>query len=510
MTKNYDGSWRVNLPAFCIEFIEQMGDGRLGSSNAIEDILTGLFVERDFWQGSTDSMLFSGLLNDLPSPESQRRVLETLCEHFPDNPHFWGHLGRQMNLQGSGSFEEAETALRSAIDLEPSDEVHHHGLGMVYRFEIKRRLQEHLSGNETVSDRLRRIDRLFQQAEECFETARAANPNSPYPLVTPIQMIVEIFERLAALSGENEYAKFLCQNSHVSEWCRDKVAKAETLLSQLRQLEAGSEPTRYRRECDSRLHGVVGNFEAMVDGLSSLLRMPGVAKPPVRTMLANAYVGRLEKDGARVQIKTARRVVELMQQNLQENPRSGHDMRNWFRAFRLLPEFTLLEAIERMTHWSLMSDSVDALYYLYILHFMGARRGIHRSVIKAKQYVELSKQSAPVLLSKKSFEWWATENMDRPCPLLHHSELGPWSKEENFFKGVDNLGWLVGRIDEIRSPQAGTIIIDGMPAFFVPRSDFQRVRDLNVRVQCFVGFSYEGLRAWNVQRMEIPSNGVKR
>ena len=491
----------ANLTAFCMDFIEGMGEERLRDSTAIQEILTNLFVERGLWQGSTDPKLFSALLNELPTPESQRRVLETLCEHFPVNAHFWGHLGRQINLRGSGSYAEAERALKRAIELESVDEVHHHGLGMVYRFEVKRRLQEYLSGGETVEDRLEEVKVIFEQAEACFETARKTNPNSQYPLVTPIQMIVEAFERLAALSGMVDYAIFLRQTDHVSEWCRAKVATAESLLAQLRQQEANSEPTRYRKECDSRLQGIIGNFEAMVDGLSYLLRMPGIAKPPVRRMLANAYVRRMGKDAGTVQVKTLRRIVELMEENLADDPTNGHDMRNWFRAFRLLPEFTLTEAIEKMTHWSLMSDSIDTLYYLYILHFMSACHGIHRSVGEAKRYVELCKQRAPVLLSKKSFEWWAADSLNRPCPLVHHSELGPWSKEKNFFEGVHNLGVVEGRIDEIRSPQAGTIIVDGMPAFFVPRSDFQRVRDLNVRVTSYVGFSYEGLRAWNVQRM---------
>ncbi len=244
----------------------------------------------------------------------------------------------------------------------------------------------------------------------------------------------------------------------------------------------------------------------MVEGLSSLLHMTGVAKPPVRRMLANAYVRRMEDDTVAVQAKRLRRIVELMQENLADDPTNGADMRIWFRAFRMLPSFTLTEAIDKMTQWSLMSDSIDALYYLYILHFISARRGIHTSLGEARRYVELCKQRAPLLLSKKSFEWWAADALNRPCPLVHHSELGPWSKEENFFTGVNSLGVVGGRIDEIRSPQAGTIVVDGMPAFFVPRSDFQRARDLNVAVTCYVGFSYEGLRAWNVRRAAVVLN----
>ena len=265
--------------------------------------------------------------------------------------------------------------------------------------------------------------------------------------------------------------------------------------------EANSEPTRYRKECDSRLQEIAGNFEGLVGGLSSILHMPNVAKPPVRRLLANAYVRRIEDDKVTVSRKALRRVVELMQENIAEDPTNSHDVRTWFRAFRILPEFTLSEAIEQMTHWSLVSDNVDALYYLYILHFIAACRGVHKSVFESKKYVAQCKQNAPLLLSKKSFEWLASDNLDRSCPLVHHSELGQWSREENFFEGANKLSEVKGRIDDIRSAQAGTIVVKGMPAFFVPRSDFQRIRDLNASVTCNLGFSYEGLRAWNVRRV---------
>ena len=129
-----------------------MADKRLRDSAVIQGILTDVFIERDIWQGSTDPRLFSELLNDLPVLQSQRRILETLCEHFPNNAHFWGHLGRHINLRDTGSFHEAETALKRAIELDPNNEVHHHGLGMVYRLEVKRRLQDHLIHGERVRE----------------------------------------------------------------------------------------------------------------------------------------------------------------------------------------------------------------------------------------------------------------------------------------------------------------------------------------------------------------------
>ena len=159
----------------------------------------------------------------------------------------------------------------------------------------------------------------------------------------------------------------------------------------------------------------------------------------------------------------------------------------------------LVRAIEQMTQWSLLSDDIDSQYYLYILHFIAARDKFPRSAQQAKQYIELCRRQARALQSKKSFEWWAAGGLRRPCPLVHHSELGPWSREKDFFEGIEKLGRIEGRIDDIASPQAGTIDIHGVPAFFAPRGQFYRGRDLNISVTCFLGFSYEGLRAWDVR-----------
>lgn len=499
---NLPEAWRINLSAFCLQFIQEMAVEGLRESGAVTDILSDLFIERGTRQDSATPQQFSDLLNDIRSRESQRRVMEALCDHFPDTAHFWSHLGRHISICGSGTFEEAEAMLLRAIAIEPGDDAHRHTLGMVYRGKIRSLLEEPLAGTETVAGRLTSITPIFTQAEDCFAKARELNRDSQYPVVTPIQMIIETFERLARLGGQGGgYQAFLNSTDLVAEWCRGKIVAAQELLSVLHHQEANSVPSSYRLACDSRLQGVLGNFEGMVRGLTELLGRPDVALAPVRRLLANGYVQQIDSGTATRQSRMLRRVVELMEDNLAENPSSGHDVRTWFRAYRMLPDFTLVRALERMTQWSLVSDDIDAKYYLYILHFIAAREGIPRSTEKTMQYIELCRRQAPVLQSKRSFEWWAASERHRPCPLVHHSELGPWSKARDFFEGEDKLDAIEGRIDQIQSPQSGLIMVSGIPAFFVPRTQFYRGRDLNASVTCYLGFSYEGLRAWNVRRV---------
>jgi hypothetical protein len=102
-------------------------------------------------------------------------------------------------------------------------------------------------------------------------------------------------------------------------------------------------------------------------------------------------------------------------------------------------------------------------------------------------------------VSKKSYEWIAAKSLNRGLQLAHHSELGGWSKEKDFFERRNRLEMVDGRIDEIKTPQAGTIIVSEMAAFFAPRYDFTKISDTNRAVRAYIGFSYEGLRAWSVK-----------
>jgi len=58
-----------------------------------------------------------------------------------------------------------------------------------------------------------------------------------------------------------------------------------------------------------------------------------------------------------------------------------------------------------------------------------------------------------------------------------------------------------GRIAKIEAPQTGTIEVNGgLYAFYVPALGGGYSRDrLNRLVDFYLGFSYDGLRAWNIK-----------
>ena len=103
--------WKARLPDFCCEFIACIAERIPEDSHIAEELLSQIFVDRSSTrqadrsstnkaassstrQGSSGyTAQFAPLINSMPSTQAGRRVLETLCESFPDNPHFWNHWG---------------------------------------------------------------------------------------------------------------------------------------------------------------------------------------------------------------------------------------------------------------------------------------------------------------------------------------------------------------------------------------------------------------------------------
>ena len=101
----------------------------------------------------------------------------------------------------------------------------------------------------------------------------------------------------------------------------------------------------------------------------------------------------------------------------------------------------------------------------------------------------------------RSYEWLG----EGPgiARLVHQSRLGDWGPDQGFWKNTEPLTRVSGRVARINGPQAGMIeLAGGLEAFFVPaRSGLSRGHE-NTPVQAFLGFSYDGPRAWDILRDE--------
>jgi len=207
---------------------------------------------------------------------------------------------------------------------------------------------------------------------------------------------------------------------------------------------------------------------------------------------------RRKGDWASLESKEVRRCVDLLEGNLAENPNDATSLRLWIRAVRHSSTPPSLDKlIERVSYWKANTNTLDAAFYLYVLHTLVALEGSTLARGDADRALEDCRNLSRFRRNRyRSFEWLGKGTGLQQ--LVHQSELGEW--ESGFWQNTARLVRVKGRVASIDAPQKGFIeTTSAQEAFFVPIvAGLHQGRDENRSVEFFLGFSYDGLRAWQV------------
>ena len=492
-------AWRIWLADLSCSFIESLVSiGGYDSSHSL-DICLQLFISREYWEESKAMRRhFSELLLSIPTEAGQHRVLETLKDNFPSEAHYWNHLGRHHIYVMGSNYKEAEKCLQKAIELDPTNDIHQHALGMVYRYEIKKQRTQLIKQKVSIEGGLKVVKDLVDKAEACFSKARELDPETEYGYITNIQLLLEVMDMLFNLSSKKTYADFLGIPGEVGTWCREKLAWAEELLRRVKLLQAQESFSRHTIECNMGILNLYGYLDAMIKSLQSLLQRPDIQKVSVRRLMAQAYYSHSRHTWESMKVSEIERIHALMDDNLQEDPTNSRDLLMWFQAYRRLDSFDILEAIDRFSGWAMREDSIEANYYLYILYFVRWRQNILKDHHFIMNHIKKCQALAGRLSRTRPYEWLSREPYW--LPIAQQSELGKWNRKSNFFEKSDALLPITGTIKLIKGPQAGLIALGPLDVFFVPAYDFSQADDENETVEFFLGFSYDGLRGWSVRK----------
>lgn len=496
-------AWRTGLADAAVEVISLAASGHLQQRGAMSQLMRAVLIERGSeetpsgpWEGQ-----FSRLVNDIPSPDGRRRVVEALTEHFPDEPHFWAHLGR-LYTRLTHDYARAHEAHRRSIELEREDPLLHHMWGMAWRAELYDRL-ERLTLAEFTPQVETEIWALVGQARDEFSAARALEPRSEYNYVSEIQIAIRVIGRIVRLRAGNhdDVAGFLTAPGNTAY--RELLDDAETLFSELSAARAGEEPSRYFRQARPDLDAVYGDYARAIQGWTNLLDRKDVFRPPVRRQIIRAYLARRSHRWSGLSAQELERALLLAQENLLEEPDSDQNLRLWFSAQRFDRNSSVTRVAEQLANRRLQHPSIDTLYYLYILRFLQAEAGELALAQQAEQLIsECSRLAQPIPQRTHSFEWLGTgQGLNA---LVHESDLGDWDSGQQFWKDDSALRRIHGRIARVQSPASGEVELPtGLKAFFVParglvQGGYIAGQDIGRRVEFSLGFSYDGLRAWSV------------
>ena len=495
-------NWRNGLADLAISFVDLLSALPHGDRGVISSILRAVIIERGYGQspaGPWDAG-FSRFLDDIPSVEGQQRVLEHLTEALPEEPHFWAHLGRFYS-RVVRDHSKAHVAHEAALGIISDDPLLHHMAGMGWRNE----LYDHLNSLDSDSDRATE-DRTFQLVGEAtreFEAARALDRRSEYNYISQVQMIQRVVGQVSNAKGFlHEVMRFLTLRGN--DRYRELVDVAQNLLSDLALIKGDETPSQFHVRTQADLERLHGNHAEAIQRLTNALDRRESFKPPLRRAIIRAYIARRRDDWGQLTQNELARVVELAIANIEEEPASDYNLRLWLRAVRTENALDADRVAERLTYKRLQDPSVDTTYYLYIMKFLQLELGDLAAAAEVPVLIEeCVRLGRHLSRASSSFEWLGREA--GIASLVHVSTLGGWDVQKEFWANTDQLRPVKGHIARIRDQGSGEIeLTSGLRAFFTPSrgavpGGYIAGQDVGREVEFFLGFSYEGLRAWSVR-----------
>ncbi|MFC8294462.1 helix-turn-helix domain-containing protein [Streptomyces sp. NPDC057242] len=485
--------WTSALADAAIAFAELCrGDGPTPGDLEL-DLMQRVFIYRDSGEllgtERAGNAKFSKLVEDIKLPNAGGRVLEKVASLFPDQPHFHAHLARYQAFELK-TVESALQSIQRAIKLQEGDSLLHHMHGMILRGEVYDLIRRNVD--------VRELEDPVQRASDAFARSREIRRDNEHGYISEVQMLIRVADYM---------------RQHYSQELSTAVAsvgpgalgsaleRAEDLLAQALVLKEN--PSRFVLTCDAQLHNLYGDHQLAIDTYRRMMERDDVDRPSVRRQLVWTYLHKNKRQWESVKEKDMKRIEDLLRANLREATDDGRTMRLWLQAARFVrnpPGYD--EIIEQLDMWRAANPSLEVAYYLYIVNMLKyLETDSGQAKTEAERYVQQCSQRTLYSPDRhKSFEWMGPGRGLRQ--LVHQSRLGEWDAAQNFFTNSQVLTRVEARVTKFNGPQSGELSIGGVTAFYVPARADHQFRSLHQKVTCYVGFSYEGLRAWEVRDLQ--------
>ena len=454
--------WRYHLSTWCREFIVFCRGVRPSASSEGLDLANRVFVFRGNSEliGSerAGSSQFSVLIEDLPGPEGGVEILRALTEYFPDEAHLWAHLGRFCSLVMK-EYEEATAAIDRSISIQPDDHVLHHMKGM----NLRARLYDRVGGNASLDE----VAALAAEASQSFGEARRLRPDDEHGYISEVQMALRVLDYCGQVTHETPI--LAAASGQCPQWIRECTDNVESLLAIVREGRRGEEASVYEEECRARLGAIYGDHGMALQRWNSMLERRGTYRPPIRRQIVWTYLARRKRDWSALTDGEVGRSIDLLEDNLKEDPNDERNFRLWLRAIRASDVPPRVETvIEKLGYWHALSDAVEPAYYLFVMYALKALDGSRLAGENVDRYLEECRGKTRYRRNRtRSFEWIGTGlGLKR---LVHQDALGEWSGDLQFWSNRSSLQLVDGVVVRIQGPEAGEIEIGGgLRAFYVP------------------------------------------
>ncbi|MGZ5190036.1 MAG: tetratricopeptide repeat protein, partial [Flavisolibacter sp.] len=417
--------WKQSLSTWAKEFISFCRGKNFDiqpSEEAIE-IICRVFYFRDNTELlGTEKSSFSKLIEDINNDNGKLEVFRYLTEVFPDEPQFWAHLGRFYSFVKKDA-DKALEAIEKALSLNDSDPLIHHMQGMAIRQKVY-----NLISIDKPNDK-EYLFQIVQEAEKAslsFQKNRELNPIDEHGYISEVQMIIKVLNYAGRYFNNkpiDAITAFECP-----KWLRESLENASFLLAQIRRIRQEDQSSKFEINCQADLDVINENVEDALQKWNKLLESERVSpddKLSIRRSIVFTRLKKADQQWNNLNDRQIKRVVELLEENLKHG-KHDKDLRLWLDAIRVLPNSPHLEEVaEKVSYWKLNTNSLDAVYYLYILQVLQVLSGSLTDFGNAEANIKESHERSRYRRKNEiSFEWLG--NGQGIKQLIHRENLGEW------------------------------------------------------------------------------------
>lgn len=467
----------VNLGNYCKQLID---DVAYSANNEFlqEYVLKNIFI------GSAKERIgerFTKIIRDIQK-EEKVNIFKLLYDRFPMNPHFASHLARYYAMDEK-NMELGLVYAEKAIQLSPNDPLLHHIKAMCLLSQLTEKANGIVAamgrGVEPLQDEIDEIiEKKFPEAQSEFALSRKYYyEKQEHGYIPNIKLLLRVFDFAIAV---HKKSKILVVSEAVSPYI-DWLEEAQSLLEEVRTLYMEGEESTYYNDVEFMTWKEYENLGELINRLNNKLDKTITNKSLVRRQLARIYMHR--DDRYKTTQKENNRILQLMEQNILDEPENEKNFYLWFSAARY-SSLKLDELVAKTSQWRGRNPSLEITFYCYALNVLKALDGsTENAAIAMKLEKEMKRMSGGDIRVR---EWCCN------CPqnLITNKD----------FKEKNNASQLIiynGYVSSYTHSGAAEITEreSGLKIFFRPAESKLTDSCLNHKVEFSFGFSYDGLRA---------------
>lgn len=515
----FQNEYYSKLVRLAKELADCMGKLYSYSSSRLDTILHELFIHRE---PITDEQrtVFSPFITELPSYSQRIDVMDYLRVKFPLNPHYSNHLARlYLNPQDENQWPDISNAKlyaqeaieRSEESTEDSSSIHHHLMGKVYSKECVSQLKKDISRNH-ITYTVQHMLPVYQKAVREFNVCSYGR-NSAYGLVGKLELIDKIFEIIN--DKIMKITSLVSKEDSIRGTLTNMISEAGDIIH--KYIHNQDEQNAAFRKALLKFYEVMGkthDISAIFNSNEPNLQLRVNSRRSIVTLLESgareansSFSYDVLKEADLLKIK------ELMEDNIyKDSTGNDSDRFRWLESYRRLNTFDLHEAYKFMLDWSGSSDNIEVSYYQYVVAFLLYMKYQDITYLTVKEHLTQCQK-----LAQKAYG----KNVAMSRDLLGHLEsvtdkdvLVPWqsseqsgSQENRDAKNQENRGkkcmLMKGSVSSIKDGIVEfrfTVDTIGNNLFYAKAPKIDEISTLleGQQVQFHLGFSYSGLRAWDI------------